>query len=434
MALTDYLKALVGIGNTTNGKETPGAVQPRDIYTPGVEQFLSAVPALIGAYAASRPQGGGLHSLGRPLEMLGQLGMTNAANRQTQQQQEGDIAARLESARARGVSPNMATMEALNRMSPGAANTELSSAEAEQRQQQQHAITQQEKLAGETREDESKLALYQKEHPQNKSGVKEAGLVDALRELGVDPNGPVTPQQLQAARRQQIQDQQRLSMGRKMGTAQGVIATISVTPIGMLAKGAGVYIPNKDGSYTPINGIVDPRASYGDYNAGKIITVAPNEVIPFNQNQSAIKSLQQLKKVINSPEVKDKYIPLKPGVRSFLGDPLRAFVAMVDPSAAAAPVITATIVAEAMAKGLTNRTIQAQLKLLREGVMNGHGTLESTGIAIDAAITLLQQSASTMTQHGAAYTSKAVVGSIIGAEPSAAVAEPPPDSDDYEDR
>jgi hypothetical protein len=440
LALTDYLKALVGVGNSD-----PNAVQPRDIYTPGVESFLSAIPSLIGAYAAGKPGGGGMHAMGRPLEMLGQLGMTNAANRQAQQQGEGDIAGRLQSLASRGLSPNMDTQDALARMTPKAANEELSDVAAQQLAEQKktqvtHLPNMKWDKMGRAWINDPKTAQptrYSQADIQGggKGNIKETGMISALAELGIDPNGPITPEQALAARRQMVQDKQRLSMASKMGSMQGTVEMIPRTPLGIIAKGAGVYIPNKDGSYTPINGIIDPRASYGDYNAGKTVTVAPNEVIPFNQNQSAVKGLQQLKKVINSPDVKDKYIPRKPGARSFMGDPLREFVAMVDPSAAAAPVITATVVAEAMAKGLTNRTIQAQLKLLREGIMNGHGTIDSTDKAIDAATTLLQQSANTMIQRGAGYTSKGAEAAFVGAEPPPAVAEPPAESDDdFEDR
>lgn len=143
MPLADILKALVGAGQPQPGQpQAPGTVTSQDIYTPGVESLLSAVPALVGSYEQGRGR-----PIGNVLSTLGNFGLTNAANRQKQHQDEGDIAARIESLASRGLAPPQGTLDAVNQMSPEAADKELSDVESQQVAQQQRQQARQEKIS-----------------------------------------------------------------------------------------------------------------------------------------------------------------------------------------------------------------------------------------------------------------------------------------------
>src|SRR3984957_6472206 len=135
MPLSDILKALIGVDQPKPGAtQAPGTVTSGDIYTPGVESLISAVPALIGSYEQGRGK-----PIGNVLSTLGQFGLTNAANRQKQHQDEGDVAARIESLASRGLTPQQGTLDPINQMTPGAADKDLRDLEASQVKQQEIA-------------------------------------------------------------------------------------------------------------------------------------------------------------------------------------------------------------------------------------------------------------------------------------------------------
>ncbi len=140
MPLADILKSLIGIPTLDDkGQAKSGTTQPGDIYTPGVEGILSAVPALIGSFEAAKGR-----PIGAPLEALGNLGLTNAANRQKQHQSEGDVAAQIEALAGQGLAPPQGTLDAVNQMTPENAEKTLEDYKSRAYGQQQHQQTLQE--------------------------------------------------------------------------------------------------------------------------------------------------------------------------------------------------------------------------------------------------------------------------------------------------
>jgi len=140
MPLSDVLKNFLGGNNTspTGG----GGVQLQNIISPGTEQLLAAIPALLGSYEQARGV-----PIGNLLSGLGQLGMTHGANRQVEMQKEADISGRIQSLASQGLQPDPQTMDAIYRMSPEAADKELTDVENRKVAEQQTAAAQQQKRA-----------------------------------------------------------------------------------------------------------------------------------------------------------------------------------------------------------------------------------------------------------------------------------------------
>lgn len=113
---------------TNNQDQTTLSQKIGQHISPGLESFLSAVPALLGAYESARGV-----PIGAPLQMLGKLGLQHSANRQQEQQDTADVAHRLVSLSQRGLLPQDATLyDSIARMTPKAAEAELSDIEAQE--------------------------------------------------------------------------------------------------------------------------------------------------------------------------------------------------------------------------------------------------------------------------------------------------------------
>jgi hypothetical protein len=231
--------------------------------------------------------------------------------------------------------------------------------------------------------------------------------------MGIDVD-TATPDQIKTAMQLEQQQKAAQTASNKMASMNATREMLLKMPIGWSAKDVAVYAKNADGTYQPINGLYDPRASYQNYLDDKVGTVPKSEIVAFNQQQAAVKLLDRFKQVVQSKATAGHYIPEKPGLRSYIGEPAREFAAIVDPRSAARPVMDATVLADIINKSFTNRTIQAQLQRVMTALMNPHGTVESTEMAIDETKQLIQMDSEGIIGRGKMATSSDMNTDVTG--------------------